>query len=282
MEICWTIELEQEFIKLWNTMSIRKMAEHFNTTRYIIQTKAKQLGLEQKKPDKWTEEEEKLLIEYSKKYLAKTIAKRLGRSYESVKQKAKRMGIELKYENDIWKKWMVDYLKDNVNKRPMCEIEKMLGLSYRTIIRKCEELNLEIEDDTWTEEEISILKEYAPKCHYKELVKVLPNRSVSAINTRAHILGIELITDYYKLNDETAKYIKENWGKISIKGLARNLKVSTKIIYRYKKELNLPVIGMSARNKQGINKLLEKIENYENKNKEIQYIINTEEKAKEI
>jgi len=97
-------------------------------------------------------------------------------------------------------------------------------------------------EEKWSEEEIAILKEYAPKYHYKELVKVLPNRSISAINTRAHILGIELITDYYKLNDETAKYIKENWGRISIRKLACNLKVTPKIIYRYKKELNLPDI----------------------------------------
>ena len=94
----------------------------------------------------------------------------------------------------------------------------------------------------WTEEEIEILKEYAPKCHYKQLVKVLPNRSINAINLRAHMLGIELITDYYKLNEETGKYIKENWGKMSIRDLARNLKVTPKIIYRYKKELNLPDI----------------------------------------
>lgn len=97
-------------------------------------------------------------------------------------------------------------------------------------------------EEKWSEEEIAILKEYAPKCHYKELVKVLPNRSISAINLRAHLLGIELITDYYKLNEETADYIRENWGKMSIRDLARNLKVTPKIIYRYKKELNLPDI----------------------------------------
>lgn len=53
-------------------------------------------------------------------------------------------------------------------------------------------------------------------------------------------------------------------------------------IPKLKQELNLPVIGMSARNKQGINKLIEEIENYQKPQKEENYIINTEEKAQEI
>ncbi len=48
------------------------------------------------------------------------------------------------------------------------------------------------------------------------------------------------------------------------------------------KELNLPVIGMSARKKEGINKLLEKIYSFKNKDEKSSYIVNTEDKAKEI
>lgn len=53
-------------------------------------------------------------------------------------------------------------------------------------------------------------------------------------------------------------------------------------IKKLEKKLNLPVIGMSARNKQGIKELIEKIENYKKEEKETEIIINTEEKAKEI
>lgn len=53
-------------------------------------------------------------------------------------------------------------------------------------------------------------------------------------------------------------------------------------IKKLEKELNLPVIGMSARNKLGINKLIEKIENYKMPKQKDEYIINTEEKAKII
>ena len=113
-------------------------------------------------------------------------------------------------------------------------------------------------EEKWTEEEIAILKEYAPKCHYTELVKVLPNRTIEAINLRAHMLGIELITNIHRLNDETANYIRENWEKKSIRELSCNLKVSLKVIYRYKKELNLPDIEKKKKwDKKNIEKLRE-------------------------
>ena len=54
----------------------------------------------------------------------------------------------------------------------------------------------------WTEEEIKILKEYSDKCHYTELTKVLPNRSVGAIAAKAYELGIKTITTYTNLNDK--------------------------------------------------------------------------------
>lgn len=44
----------------------------------------------------------------------------------------------------------------------------------------------------WTEEEINILREYASKCHYTELTKVLPNRTLGAIKGKAKELGLEL------------------------------------------------------------------------------------------
>lgn len=53
-------------------------------------------------------------------------------------------------------------------------------------------------------------------------------------------------------------------------------------IKKLEKKLNLPVIGMSAREKLGINKLIEKIENYKVPKQKDEYIINTEEKAKTI
>lgn len=239
----WTKEKEEELIKKWNIIPLYKLAKEFHTIPETLVQKAEELKLPPYKSNRWTKEEEKLLIEYSKKYVTKTIAKKLGKSYLAVQKKALKLGIELHSTTDPWKKWMIEYLKENINNIPIGKIEKVIGLSYYQITKKCEELGIEYNESKWTEEEIEILKEYAGKCHYTELVKVLPNRTVGAITAKAHNLGIEIISDYYKLNEETAKYIKENWGKISIRQLARNLKVTTSVIYRYKKELNLPDTG---------------------------------------
>ena len=243
----WTEEKVDELKKLWNTKSLYKIASDFHTTEETIKEKVEELGLEEYKSNRWTKEEENLLREYSKKYVTKTIAKKLGRSYLAVQKKAVKLGIELHSTPDPWKKWMIDYLKDNINKRSIGQIESIIGLSYHSILTKCKELGIEYIKESWTDEEIRILREYADKCHYTELTKVLPNRTIGAISAKAYELGIETISTYTKLNDIQIKYIKDNWGVIPAVEIARNLKISIGIINRYKKELNLPNTGQQKK-----------------------------------
>ena len=243
----WTKEKEEKLKKLWNTIPLYKIAKEFQTTEEIIIAKAKELKLGEYKSNRWTKEEEALLREYSKKYVTKTIAKKLGRSYLAVQKKAIKLGLELHSSPDPWKKWMIDYLKDNINKQPIGQIQTMLGLSYHCIITKCKELGIEYVKETWTEEEINLLREFADKCHFTELTKVLPNRSVGAISAKAYELGIRTISNYTKLSDDDIKYIKDNWGKIPATEIARNLKITIGVLNRYKKELNLPNTGQQVK-----------------------------------
>ena len=252
----WTKEKVEELKVIWNTKSLYKIAADFHTTVETIRQKAREIGLEEYKSNRWTKEEEELLLKYSKKYVTKTIAKKLGRSYLAVQKKAVKLGIELRRTPDPWKKWMIDYLKDNINKQPISQIESMIGLSYHLILTKCKELGIEYVKDRWTQEEIEILKEYADKCHYTELTKVLPNRTLGAITAKAYELGIETISTYTKLDDEQIKYIKDNWGKIPATEIARNLKISNSILNRYKKKLNLCNTGQQKKwTEEIINKL---------------------------
>lgn len=243
----WTEEKVEELKNIWNTKSLYKIAAYFHTTEETIKEKAEELGLEEYKSNRWTKEEEELLVEYSKKYVTKTIAKKLGRSYLAVQKKAIKLGIELHSTPDPWKKWMIDYLKDNINKQPIGKIEAMIGLSYHSILTKCKELGIEYIKENWTEEEIRILREYADKCHYTELTKVLPNRTIGAISAKAYELGIKTISTYTSLDDVQIKYIKDNWGKIPATEIARNLKISIGILNRYKKELKLPNTGQQKK-----------------------------------
>ena len=254
----WTEE-EDNYIKdNFGNISLAEMARRFNCQIGTVQNRIEALGLEleRKKIDRWTKEEENLLREYSEKYITKTIAKKLGRSYLSVQKKAIKLGIKLHSEKDPWKKWMIDYLKDNINKKSIGEIENVLGISYYRILTKCKELNIEYIKEKWTEEEIKILKEYADKCHYTELVKVLPNRSIGAITSKAYELGIQIISQNKKLNDEEIKFIKDNWGILTVSEISRQLKVTLGVIYRYKKTLNLPNIGQK---KKWTDKMIERL-----------------------
>lgn len=236
----WTEEELSELKEKWNKMPLYKLAAHFHTNTDEIISCAKELNLEEYKSNRWTKEEENLLREYADKYLTEEIATKLGRSYLAVQKKANKLGIILHSENDPWEDWMIEYVKENINKIPIGKISEHIGLSYRRIITKCEHLGIEYIPEKWTEEEIKILREYAPKCHYTELTKVLPGRTVGAISAKAFTLGIETISDYKKIDEDIAKYIKDNWGIIPATKIAQNLKLSLGVIYRYKKYLNLP------------------------------------------
>lgn len=236
----WTEEELFELKEKWNKMPLYKLAAHFHTNTDEILLRAKELNLEEYKSNRWTKEEENLLREYADIYLTEEIATKLGRSYLAVQKKANKLGIILHSENDSWEDWMIEYVKENINKIPIGKISEHIGLSYRRILTKCEHLGIEYIPEKWTEEEIKILREYAPKCHYTELTKVLPGRTVGAITAKAFELGIETISEYTKLSEDDKKYIIDNWTQLTTSEIARNLKVSIGVVNRYKKELNLP------------------------------------------
>lgn len=256
----WTEEDDAYIKENANVLSYAAIAKHIGCSVSSAQARAEKLGIkvERKKVPNWTKEEEQLLIEYSKEYLTDEIAKKLNKSYVSVQKKALKLGVELHSTKDPWEKEKVKYLKENVNKLSINKISKHLGLSSYQIRKKCEELKIEIVNPTqdWTEEEIKILKEHAMDCHYTELTRYLPDRSVGAISYKLHDLGIEHISDYTYLSDEDKKYIKDNWGKKSIKDIAIHLGIGYGVIQRYKTELNLPNIEQK---KKWTEEVIEKI-----------------------
>ena len=198
---------------------------------------------------RWTPEEENLLREYSKKYITKTIAKKMNKSVVAIQKKALKLGIELHGKKDIWIKWKEDYLKDNVNKKSINEISKFIEITPYQINKKLKELNIvpSLYATDWTDDEIRILKKYAPKCHYTELVKYLPNRSIGAISYKIHDLRIKHISEYTTLSKKEKEFIKDNWGKLTISEIAKELNTSYSVIQRYKKELNLPTLQQNRK-----------------------------------
>ena len=241
----WT-KKEDEYIKNnFGNKTFSEMAKHIGCAIKTVQRRAKILGFEVEKKTvrSWSEEEIELLKIMAPKYLNKTIARKLNRSINVINKKARELGIKLIFKRPVWKKWKVKFLKENINKLSLLKIQKELEVNYSQIIEKIEELGLEYNNNLWTEEEIKILREYADKCYYTELTKVLPNRTIGAISEKARELGIKTISSNTKLDDKQIKYIKNNWGIIAVNDMARNLGVSRVMIQSQANKMNLPKLG---------------------------------------
>lgn len=254
-------ELEDKYIiDNVNKLTWKDMAKQLGCTINTVQNRAIKLGIkvERIKYERWTEEEIDLLKNYADKYVAKTIAKKLNKPYNSVKKRALKEGITLIYKRDIWKKWMIDYLKDNIDKKSIRQIALFIGISECRVKNKCMELNLDYDNKRWTKEEEQILLDNYDKCHYSELQKLLPNKSKGAILSKARSMNLEVNLEIVKYDENIEKYIVENWGKKSINEMARTLKIPRSGIYKYKEKNNLPNIGQKIKwDEERVNKLRE-------------------------
>ena len=226
-----------------------EMADYLGCSIPTVQNRARKLGVEFdiKNVNRWTDEEVELLREYSKKYVGKTIAKKLNKSYVAVQKKALKEGIEINYKKDIWKKWMVYYLKDNIDKQSIRQIAMFLGLSEYQVRKKCIELGLEHDNGRWSKDEEKILLDNYDKCHYSELTKLLPDKSKMAIFSKARTMNLNIITESYVYDHSIEEYILKNWSKKSINEIARTLGIPRSRVYNYKEKLGLPNKGQNIK-----------------------------------
>ena len=256
----WTEEEDEYILNNHNNMTWDAMSKFLGCTISTTKRRAQNLGIkvEYKEVGRWSEEEIELLREYADKYITKTIARKLNKSIVSVQKKALKEGILLHGSNDPWKKWMIDYLKDNIETKSLRQIALFIGLSEHRVREKCKELNIEYKSNRWSEEEVNILIDNHDKCHYSQLTKLLPNKSSSAILCKARDMKLNIISEsnHYKYDRKIAKFIKDNWGKISINEMARQLGIPRSRIYIYKKRLRLPNTGQMIKwDKQTLDEL---------------------------
>lgn len=239
----WTKEEDNYIIVNFNKISFSKMADYFNCGIVTVQNRAIQLGLPVKKNKKrrWTEEDINTLKELSKTETNKAIAIKLNRSVAEVNKHARKLGIKVLFKKR-WTNEQIAYLRDNLNKIPFTKLINDLDHDFYDVLKKIEELGLEYNSNRWTEEEESLLVELSSKYYIKEIAKRL-NRSEGAIVSKAHKMGIELITLKREFTEKELKYIKKNWGVVPITDMARKLGVSRIMIDNQAKKMNLPKLG---------------------------------------
>lgn len=88
----------------------------------------------------FTEEEIKFLVENKDKYTNEELAKRLGRSIDSVTHKLSRLGIAR--ESYEWTEEKDNFLKDNIAKFSYRELAEKLGTTIPSVRARCKKLDI--------------------------------------------------------------------------------------------------------------------------------------------
>ena len=226
----WTEIDEENLRKMWNDVSITKISEYFCCSKITIKNKALELGLGEHNSNRWTVEEEKLLREYSEKYIVSEISTKLGRSSKVITKKTAQMGIPVKFESDLTQE-QIEYLVQNINVLPIDTILTQLNISMYKLNNKCEELGIKRLAREWSKKEIEILTKNVVKLSYEELTVLLPKRSSCAIAIKAAELNI--------LPNKNREYINKKWGKLPPEVIAKEVGLSVSSLYKHKRQLDI-------------------------------------------
>lgn len=165
----------------------------------------------------WTEEEIEILKEHYEYSSHEKLEEVLPRfTIEKMRIKASQLGIKRKVKRTYkkkgkkrtWSKEEVEKLKKIFSITPNTELTDKFDRSLREINRKANSLDLHktektkeidknnkinamVGDKGWTEKENKIIKKYYPTRGQAGVQKLLPNKTLSAIKTKAERLGLK-------------------------------------------------------------------------------------------
>ena len=171
---------------------------NYNNGAYISYLINK-LGIK-KRRNLWTEEQVNILID---KYPNEEWDMLLELLYPFTKSQINEKASILKIKRLVhfWSNYEIDILMNNFNNMSMKELNKLIpNKTVGAIHSKATKLNL-VKSNSWTNEEIDILKNSITK--KKELLELLPNRNADTINVMASKL--ELKKDYKNTNKDNIK-----------------------------------------------------------------------------
>ena len=115
-----------------------------------------------------------------------------------------------------------EILDDIIPKYKNGKIDEILykyhELSKQSLYLKMSRLGIKTKNKKWTDDEVSILKENYTTKDFDELLTLLPNRTYSAIRTKAEKLGIK--KRLYWTEDEI-KCLEENYSKLPVDDICK-------------------------------------------------------------
>lgn len=148
--------------------------------------------------------EVKYLEKYYGKKPVKDIAIKFGRSYSSVKEKARQLGLAKKGSKP-WKPKELLYIESHSKEQKYADIAKVLGRSEVAVRTKLSLLGIHKNDHDWDEKSLKILNDNYVKKTASQLAIML-NKKTNTIQNKAFNLGL-LKPPMYKYNKRFFKVI---------------------------------------------------------------------------
>lgn len=242
----WTKEEKRILRKCYPTRTAKYVAERLDRSIGSIYNKASNLKISSENCGsgiRWSEEEiKKIKEDYSTKKVSE-IAKDLGRSVSSVKNKITSMGVRKKKNLSVSEKEKAKNLYENGNtfyeiskklgvpeklvKEAICDKEKLeylynekeltqkeigerLGVPQPYISERMKELGIDTDSyEFWTKEEEKILEENYLKKSKEDILSLLPGRGWEAIKLKAMKLGLARSAEEYRKSEEVERRLKD-------------------------------------------------------------------------
>ena len=128
------------------------------------------------------------------------------------------------------------YIVNGYGTIKIAEMQKVLKCGFRPIMRTLAEYGLIYE---WTEVESTLLEYYADKHHYHKVAELM-ERDPEEIYQQAKILGIILIQDNRKWNDDDNMQLENLWDcSLTVEAIAQKLRRTTESVKKQAIKLNL-------------------------------------------
>ena len=183
----WTEDKINFLIDNYYNMSIDKIAENLNVSKWTIYDKVKELGIGKK--FKWTKDKIEILKEYYPIGNWNILFEKLGtNNKQCIMDKACYLGIHM--DNYKWTQQDEQYLIDNYNKLTVSEIAKYLNRTESAIMTKAYKLDV-TNPNIWTNEEVELLKELYPIHSNKYLSEnIFKGKQPATIRAKALSLGL--------------------------------------------------------------------------------------------
>lgn len=185
-------------------------------------------------PNRWTEEELKILKKFYSKRGANYVAEFVAHSADTVMFKAAQLGLRTnKFRK--WEKWEDNYLQRHHNDRNYYSIAKTLKRSKKSVIHRASKLKLtNMRSEFWNQEDLKRLEELYPDRNFslKEIGAKL-NRSPVSIMIKARRMKFKRDDHIYRWSKRNHNYLLKNIGTKTNREIAQHLGIKTHKVDQY-------------------------------------------------